>query len=840
MPVYQIQLEDGRKLRVDADNEQAALAGVEQFNGGSAPQEKDTGFLGAVRQGAAGVVGGIGETAEQYLGKSGFSDAMKGAGDAIRPANYDPASVISKEKGFTPSELPRALAESVPQLGASIAAAKLGSRVHPVVGALAGAAAYMGMTRGDEAKKSAEARTGVPGAEPTAEDRQRALIYGVPEAALNAAAVGRFMPGSGKVAATGARGAAESVKQAAITAGTEGVANTGQDLVQQVGRTIGTEGGVQVDPYSLANSAVVGTAAGGALSTPKLARDTSTAIRERETGSAANRAASTEVANRIVQAAGDGDFNTKDAAKAVSDVTSDLHTELKTAISQARSDGSMPAQDRTVDNMLTRVASGEKLNKNDFQALSAVPDNVKSIAQQVSMLSKLKERNLGTKENFKGGMSARMDRGVRAIVNPTGALIGAGLGYAGLASNAALMGTAGPASLGAIFGGYGLSRLMDAQTGARNPVKRFTDKFADGNAPSEPLARPVAPPSDEPLTTGPWNSPPMPSVGAFGKGPRPPEPGPQPWGPWNMPPAPQVGAFGKGFRAPDPAPAPEATTSAKTDILLDEGMGRIAQGIGKERQKQVTTAEAALRKLAKKDKANGTALDIPAFLTARQKVEEATPAPKEPETPTFNGDLKAIGAKMKMRQKMDAQAEKEAAKSAKVTATKAKVAVAEEKPVAKAPTAAPEEAPAPKPKASAYVPDAEKTSHFKSKPGDERFPYHDKYDLTPKAAAKAIADQWEAEGKPFWRGREAFEQGVSSKIALKHKLVEAIADANPTFNNDKLKSQLLTISSFEDAVAYREHLLKLAKTNKAKGRLVTAMSDEALSGIWKKPKAKKK
>src|SRR5438105_2881726 len=93
MPVFEIGLDDGRKLRVEADNEEAALAGVAHFKANEgpkapAPVEKSTepsGVLAGISHGFNDTVRGNMETAKSYAGV--------GPGGKREDDNYVPANV---------------------------------------------------------------------------------------------------------------------------------------------------------------------------------------------------------------------------------------------------------------------------------------------------------------------------------------------------------------------------------------------------------------------------------------------------------------------------------------------------------------------------------------------------------------------------------------------------------------------------------------------------------------------------------------------------------------------------------------------------------------------------
>jgi hypothetical protein len=549
--------ESGSKFDVDG----ALKAGytAEEIAQHLAPS-KDRSFTSAIREGVGNVLAGGAETAEQLIGKTERGDKIKAAGEALRPDGYENARLYSDKEGFTPSQAPRVIAENAPQLAATIAAYRLGSRAHPVAGALAAGAASLGMNYGNEVKRSAEARA--PGSAPETQDRLRAAAYSIPAAALDVYGA-RGLAARNAAQGLGARGVANAAGDLAMKVGREAGTEAAQERLQQVGRTIGTEGGVRTSNEDLINAGLSGGVTAGAIGASRAVRDANSAVRLREFGGD-NADASTAVAERLRAASGDDLRNTRAAAKAVTDVAMDLRTELQQEAQAARQAGTLPDDTRAA---LRRATAGRELNEGDYDTLAAAPANIQELARQSSVLARLKTQNKGTEDNFKGGLSARAEKTVRLIQNPIGASTAIGLGALGLASNAAAMFTAGPASAAAIGAGYAGARALDRFTGARSPVQRFAERFPNAYPPAAAAPVVVGAPPPAPVQPGP-----APVVaGGPQPGPAPAAPlAPPPVGPWNPPPRPNVGTYGKAPRPPAPAAPPPAPAPVDPSVLSPE------------------------------------------------------------------------------------------------------------------------------------------------------------------------------------------------------------------------------------------------------------------------------
>lgn len=753
---------------------------VEHLAGDKKDAAKSDGLVDAFRQGVSGVVGGAGETLEQYVGKSGLSDALKNAGDAVRPENYQQASVFGE--GGSIDQIPQGLVESAPGMGAGVAAARVAAKASPKLALPAAALAYLLMTRGEEAKRTAEARTGEAGAEPTAGDKARAVAYGIPEAALAAVGAGRFLPGVGT-----AKSIAGAGKQLAKTAAVEGGVGTGQSVIAQAGRTVGTEGGLQVDPREALDAGVFNAAAGGALGAPRAARTVSNTVKLRDFGGA-NADASTTVANRIKTAAADGNLaNTKVAHDATKSAQLDIYNELGEA---ARGVEDLSTE---VKNALNRAQKGNPLTSDDLAVIDAsnAPDAAKRLAREATVIESLLNQGSTQGGRFKGGLSGKLDDSLRVLKNPTAVGATAGLG-AVLGSGAggvtgAFVVPALPA-LGATLAGYGALRALDRFTGARSPAKRFVDQFADSSKPIRP--QDSAQGDDEALPLGPWNQPARPNVAGIGK--RPVGAEDLPRGPWNQAPAPSVAGIGK--RGYVDAPTPQEYRAERT---IDEGITRHVDRLARRNEKDhVRTAQAALRKLAALQKP----IDLPEDF--RLPSQQPKPAPSVL-SPEVLAAAKLAGWKMKLRDKSNALEAKDVAAQQKAVGEQAAEQIAATSPlVADAGGLEAIRNPAVGKRASALVSAANAIKKLKAEPSDEADASvsNEVLDLPPLVAkvtkskgkveettAKDSGAQITAEG---WRRAKGPYAHLSVQSAAEKTVADAVAAGLPVNRANYLRGTI--------------------------------------------------
>ena len=272
-----------------------------------APEQ--SGIVDNARQGAADAISGVGNTMEQYLGKGPVGTWLQQEGKSIAPANFVPSPLVDSS-GVHPSNILKSLAYMAPGGAAAaaggtlaLAAAPEAALAAPFLGATAVGTA---MSAGDAAKAAAVKRTGDPDAVPNAADKLRGAAVSTAQSALQAVPMGRYLaPGKSAVANavignTGVRGVLDAGKKALTTAGEQAVSSGAANVVGQVGQSVGTPGGVSVDPTQVANAAAMGGVGGGAFAAKRALPEALDAAKFSGITSDLKPAA-TQFANRMVQ-----------------------------------------------------------------------------------------------------------------------------------------------------------------------------------------------------------------------------------------------------------------------------------------------------------------------------------------------------------------------------------------------------------------------------------------------------------------------------------------------------------------------------------------------------------
>ena len=583
MPVFELSLDDGRKLHIDADSQEAALAGYQHFKdqetqaAPKAPAATDapSGVIAGFREGLSHL--GNADTAKYFAGAD--TSGIDKVASTVAPKNYVPAPVYDA-KGLHLGNIPQAVAEAAPGITqdmlAGTAAAKLapgGVKSKALAGIIGAGASTLSRVLGRNAKTDAEIRTGDASAEPAAEDKLRAVAHSVPEAAVSAVLPSRLIPGANRLASVGGKGISDAALKYLNTGATGAAGAAAADAINQVGSTAGTPNGVQYDPARTINAGATGLATGAAMAAPRAAADAHFAVANREFGG--ENAAATAAAAKRIQDTGEklgatfgggrNDFNALQAVK------SDVKNELRDAASNVRKATPLSPD---ADNVLQRAQDGQHLSADDVKtiesATSATPDgaNITHLARQARMLQLL--QNKGSYDagegRWSGGVSGMMDKKLSFITDPTRAIAGTAATAVGLH----LLGTASPAFAGAGLGAYGIARAIDGLTGARSPANTFVQHFADMNAqtrlPQTPQA-PAAPSAPPPGPAQPWG--PVPPLRTGPTGPQVAPPGAaqpaqaSPWGPR----PPMTGPTGPQV-APPAAPTPQAPQPTISPMAL--------------------------------------------------------------------------------------------------------------------------------------------------------------------------------------------------------------------------------------------------------------------------------
>src|ERR1043165_3607418 len=451
---------------------------------------KDTSYVGAVQKGLSDVVEGVGKTIKNYVDPA-TGQAIEAKGQKVEPKNYKSATdeFMNRDGAWYDkkwSAAPRALVEQAPGLATDVIAGLVGKKLGGGAGALVGTGLSQYLrTRGDAAEADAAYRTGDANAPVETQDKVRAAITGIPEAVIaSLGARGLVSPARG--ANTGFRGAAEAVGNLGKTSAAAGGAGGAQATPAQVGQSVGTDKGLNVDPGEVFGNAALsaGTAAG--LRSVHTAGDINNARRFRDFDTEASQ----RVANRIQDNA-QGDLgNVKTAREAVGATETDIKSDLSHAFD---TDPNAKAQINANDasrRALSRFNAGEQVTDADLSSIAdaaqgtSAADRIASLTREAVALRKLKDLGTYGDTSFKGGVSSKMEKGVRAIYNPVGALTGAGLAAAGLASPSLAAGvmTSAPHAVAGAMGAYVLARALDKSTGYRSPADTFVRKFGGTDA----------------------------------------------------------------------------------------------------------------------------------------------------------------------------------------------------------------------------------------------------------------------------------------------------------------------------------------------------------------------
>lgn len=528
MPVYQIGLEDGRSLRIEADSQEAALAGVQHFQSQETAKEP-SGVAAGLNKGTADLGNDLASTAKTYLGL--------GDGPAPEDPNYVPANVTNgslNPLNWNYSQIPQKAAELAPGLAEQLAAAKAGATAGKAIGGVKGAAlgallasgaTLWANSAGRAAKQDAVDRTGDQNAEPNTADKVRAGLTSAASAAVQSAFPVRAATAPA-IKSVGTQGALDAIKKYLATTATAGAAGAAGNVVDQAGNTIGTDKGLRVDPGQAEDAALGNMAVAGSLGVPRLAAEAYTAGHQSVFGGP-NEQASQAYFKRLQDNAGANGLGTATADYAAQENTkANLKREL-----QAVDDSNM-SQDTA--NTLALARQGKTLTPDHVAAIEAADPAAGHLARQLYVAQQAQKFGSYDSSNQKwaGGLSGWADK---YALRPFKAhlLIGGGSALVG----AHMLGSYSIPTLAGAALGYGGARAVDNLTGLRSPAQSLSEKFA-ANVPTRLPTVTAPPPAPPPNNTG------------GGSGPA------GPWGPRPMPTTsvPQVTPAAPAPAAPAPAP----------------------------------------------------------------------------------------------------------------------------------------------------------------------------------------------------------------------------------------------------------------------------------------------
>lgn len=565
MPIYKIGLDDGRSLQIEADSQEAALAGVQHFQDSEA-KAAPSGALAGVTHGTEEAVNSLKETAKDYLG----------VGDGPKPSdpNYVPANVTNGSYNplkWNYDQLPQKAAELAPGLAQNVVGATAGAKIGKTFGGSKGAAVggFLGAvvpqwfsTAGNAAKEDAVRRTGDQNATPDASDLTRAGLTSGVSAAAQALGPMRFVPGANKVAAVGSQGALDSIKKYLATTAIGGASGAAGNTIDQVGNTIGTDKGVQFDPKQAIDAGLGNAALAGVVGAPRAAADVVSATRLRNFDGS-NAAATAGYVKRLTDNAGPtGLGNGKNDYTAQENTKRDIRNELSNV------DNSSFNQD--TQNALKLAASGQPINDDHVGLIESADPAAGHLARQLNVAQQAEDFGSYDRagRQWTGGLSGVADKyAVSALKRH------AVLGAASTLGGVSMMGSYGLPALASATGAYGAVRAADAMAGLRSPAKAFAQRFADAQAATRlPTAQPPAPPAPPSApAAGPWGPKPLPQQSVPQTVP---PSSPPPAGPWGPRPLPQQSVPPVAPPAPPPPAAPQFNPLALSTLkqTLKQGL----------------------------------------------------------------------------------------------------------------------------------------------------------------------------------------------------------------------------------------------------------------------------
>lgn len=794
MPIYTIQAPSGHELDIDAPDEATAITGAQQWYSQNVANKKtsapDQSMLGALSEGTSELGQGVGKTIKDY-----FSPEVGKAILANKHVQSDPKYQSATEGFMHPedgaenhrlgldwSKLPRAAVEQAPGLALDLGVQALVPKwMGPAGKYISNAVTYGLRTAGSEAEKRAAARTGDQNAEPNAEDKLLGLGSTGAQVALNQYGLNKIISPA-KVTGTGLKGAVQAAGNVAKAAGAEGTTSAAQDLVSQGLTKAGTD--AAFDPQEALGAGVMGGLGGGVFSSPRGVKDASIAVRNRDQTSDAHTAMA---ANRMIEHV-DGDVTALKDPQTAAKATKYAIDSVSKELSDTAKTVSNPSKDAA--NAIERVKSGEALSQRELNSIDAEGnDTLSSLARQATALSKLTDQGRFSNDRFAGGASEFVRAhafGLGKLVGGVGALShAAGQGAIGLDTLLSSVPSAAEA-VAAGAGGYKLLQGFDKLTGAYRPAHGFADKFGDKSVGVRP---------DVPLNQNPSGPKVVPQNSLTPS---------QPWGPV--------------------APAPQRF---KPDII-DPGMAKIVEKL--QNQKRRDTANEAMPLL-------------------RQLSAQAQPAPQAPgiDAGALNEQVKSALLMASARRKIDGQrqAEAEAAASPMIGAQGGLDAVSNPamgkraNELISAANALRKLREVPEAD-SAAAPAQPQAPPAPSTPEPFVLPESPHVFKEPKDAAEAIYSEALAGGKAI-RHAEGFKAGTTRRLAGEEAIYNAISKSLGSVQErgdfHKYLSALWGSDSPEVVTQVRDHML--AEFPHRADTISKHLSDEAIKGLWTKPKKKK-
>ena len=420
----------------------------------------------------------IGDPAISKMGTqlAGVVDAPKDYG-----TSYSETFGNAGGEGYNWSSLPGAMLEQVPQYAGSLATRVAGAGVGAAVagpagavaGGLAGPAAFEFVQQVGPNALAVAKNNGRD--VPTFEDWTQAAATAGVSGAMNAVGVAKI-PGLNKLLGTAVK---------------EGATETAQSFAQQIGTSVGTKAGLEIDPKAaLAEGIIGGTAAGGMNIPAATGRGLAAVNRAAKAPyEVADANAATRVADRLKYVSETMGYDLTDpstnryTSEAFNEILGSAHSslaeEIKATFNQLKPELNSLG-DGTVDGLITRATANAGIRdaKNKRKGI-VTPKQYDTIASAIGhtdvgqkALSLLKESNELTRlanRDVMGGLSGRIE-----YLNPTSgsnfekAIKVATLSGAGFATGGLTL--AAPVA-------YGAARAIDKYTGRRHTVNKFIKDY---------------------------------------------------------------------------------------------------------------------------------------------------------------------------------------------------------------------------------------------------------------------------------------------------------------------------------------------------------------------------
>ena len=826
MPIYTIKAPSGHEIDIDAPDEATAVTGAQQWYAQNVTNKTDESMLGALSQGASDVAQGVGKTVKDYIspeaGKA-ILDAKSVQSDpkyksASEGFMYPQDGADKHVMGLDWSKLPRAALEQAPGLALDLGVQALVPKwMGPVGKYAANALTFGARTAGSEAEKRAVARTGDQNAEPNAEDKLIGLGSTGAQAVLNQVGLNKIISPA-KVTASGMKGVAQAAGNVVMGGLAEGGTSGAQNLISQGAATAGTDKGLTIDPQELKGSAVLGTIGGGVFASPRGAKDAAASVRFRDVAPDQH---AEMAANRILdKVAKPSDLeDPKKAYEATKAAISDATTEFRDAAATVTN----PSKE--AHGAIERAKKGEGLTEKDIAAIDREGnDSLSSLARQITHYDTLTSKGSfdTASERFAGGVGefARRHAG-KALSSLAG--VGAlphivaqgGIGLDTLASSIPGMAQ----GLAGGFLGYKAMKKIETMAGVQSPARTFAEKFGSGNG----VVRP-----DVPLNQSPTGPKVVPQNSLTPS---------QPWG-----------------------PVPDAPQRFKPDIV-EPGIAKIVEKL--QNQKRRDTANAAmplLRQLAEQN--------------------QPAPAPQGPDANAMNEQVKSALLMASARRKIEGQRQAESEASASpmineqggldavsnpamgkranelISAANALARLRRQPEEQASPPIAPEQPPqSPQPGPAPQAPPqsigdilrrlqagAQPEAPKPQAPTPEPFvlPESPHVFKTPKDAAHAIHAEAVAGGKEI-RNAEGYKAGTTRRLtgeeAIYNTISNSLSSVKERGDFHKYLSALWGSDSPEVVTKVRDHML--AEFPQHADTISKHLSDEAIKGLWTKPKKKK-